>query len=372
MKSDLTIEELANGYNQGSLSPSDLAVAEWKLANDTSFAEAVEMDALVNEVVVGNALANVRDQMASDLSNIEQVRKTKIKLGVTLGLLLVGLGLVVTFWNSEEKTTQANQTNNETTKPLIQATTNSITKPIKPTIEAETVTPIATPQKTKTTVTVKESVDKIKPQNIEDTVNIVQDSKPVSTNKKAIAAVQKNKPIIEVNNHKELICNMKFDYKSRPSCYGKDDGTIQVLLSTVSNAEQPFLFSIEELGLKSTGGSFYELKAGEHIVTLQDSKGCTSQRSVIIKEKDCLPESISFNPNYGEVAVLNPNNNDNTHLQVFSRAGVLIFENNFEPEVKITWNGKSIDGNVVNAGTYVGILINSKGEKSTIQLSVIK
>ena len=147
---------------------------------------------------------------------------------------------------------------------------------------------------------------------------------------------------------------------------------IQVKLNSVSGATKPFVFILNESEIKSVGGTFQELAAGSYSLTLKDNEGCSIKKETVVEEKTCLPENVSFNPNYGETALLNQYNDENIHLQIFSRSGVLIFEKNFDPGQAITWNGQSTDGEIVSTGTYVCVLVNEKGEKTTIQASVLK
>ncbi len=376
MKSNLTIEELIQGYNLGTLSPEDLAVAEWKLANEPDFAEAVEADAMVNEVIFGNALADVRQQMSADLSKIEQSRKTNIKVGVAVGVLMVGALLTTVLWNSGEPPAQPPQ---EIKPPIITPDRAAVS--------------IANDDDNSTSEVENEPVEVTKPSittqvptpSVAEKTLLVVDSAPGVVNKPTVEpttvpvvkAVTPSEPIAKPTEQQPTkavtaICDIHFEVKTTASCQDNEDGAIQVLMSSVTGAKEPLLFTIKELGVKSVGGTFHQLAAGEYTITLQDQSGCTTKKTTLIQEKTCLPESVSFNPNYGEVAMLHPTNQNNIHLQVFSRLGVLIFENNFEPGQAITWNGQSKDGAIVSTGTYVCVLINEKGEKSSIQASVLK
>ena len=371
MKSNLTIEELIQGYNLGTLSPEDLAVAEWKLANDPDFAAAVQADAMVNEVVFGNALADVRHQMSADLSTLEQTRKRNIKMGVAAGVLIVGALLTAVVWNSDKAPQQPQQ---ETRTPQVitqkqviptvqrdEAFTPDVQEEPKPSIKSTTTVeePIAVNSVQKTPQLVDTVQAAVKP-----VVPVVADKTPI----KQPVEPQKQLP----TKVEQQVCDLDFNVKTTASCSDNEDGVIQVVMSSVTGAKEPLLFTIKELGVKSVGGTFHELAAGKYTITLEDQAGCTAKKTTLVHEKTCLPESVSFNPNYGEVAMLHPTNQDNIHLQVFSRLGVLIFENNFDPGQAITWNGQSTDGEIVTTGTYVCVLVNEKGEKTTIQASVLK
>ncbi len=377
MKSNLTIEELIQGYNLGTLTPEDLAVAEWKLANEPDFAQAVEADAMVNEVIFGNALADVRQQMSADLSKIEQTRKTNIKVGVAIGVLLVGALVTTVLWNSEEPPVQPPQE----IKPQIItpdcAAVSTVNDDDNSTPEVENE-PVEVTKPTVTTQVPMQSVAEKTPPAVADTAPGVVNKPTVNpTTVPVVKAVTPTEPLAEPTEQQPTkaataICDIHFEVKTTASCQDNEDGAIQVLMSSVTGAQEPLLFTIKELGVKSVGGTFRQLAAGEYTITLQDQVGCTTKKTTLIQEKTCLPENVSFNPNYGEVAMLHPTNQDNIHLQVFSRLGVLIFENNFEPGQAITWNGQSKDGAIVSTGTYVCVLINEKGEKSSIQASVLK
>ena len=219
MKSDLTIEELVVGYNQGDLSANDLAVAEWKLANDPTFANAVEMDAMVNEVVLGNALADVRQQMTNDLSNLEHVRKTKIKVGLTAaGLLLVGSLLTVGLWDTDKKSDQPKQEIKATEKITQQAPTTITTKEEmvakgekdKGVSTSKSLTKIETPVKTETNKSVKKTADPVRQTEQIEVIEEKQQKVVIEQQLQTPEKVIKEKPV----------CNLDFTFKTIASCSG--------------------------------------------------------------------------------------------------------------------------------------------------------
>lgn len=370
MKSDLTIEELINGYNQGSLSAKDLVIAEWKLINDPSFAEAVEVDAMVNEVVLGNALADVRHQMNSDLARLERNRKTKIKTGIAvLTLVILSVILTTVNWATDEQTNDSKSEIEDTeiikiTKEEVQVAPNGNTEPS-----------INFDQNTTNKPTVSEPVisepTKRSNQEIITKDDTVTSKNSTEITKEYVDTTSELKPI-KRSQEITTLCDLNFETKSSASCNNRIDGEIQVLISSVTGATKPFVFKLEELGLESVGGTFLKISPGAYTVTLKDNKGCVLKKDVTVEEKKCLPDNISFNPNYGEVARINVTDHDIVHLQVINRLGVIVFQKNIDPNEALEWNGHTISGEVTSAGSYVCILVNSKGEKSTIQLSVLK
>lgn len=370
MKSQLTIEELAQGYNLGNLSPEELAVAEWKLANEPAFTEAVEMDAMVNEVVFGNALADVRQQITSDLVRLEQVRKNNIKLGIALGIVLVGTVLSIGYWNANKKVKQPQP------QKVIEQPKETAVEKVVPTVEQAMVTPTEKTTNHKTqiaapTTALVEQVNSVSEKTEEVLVDTVRAAKKMVEVEELPEQPKKAQPIV-APEVKTISCDLDFDFKTTPSCSEKRDGTIQVLMSSISGGTTPFKFKLEELAIESVGGSFLDLKPGKYTTTLKDSRGCVVSKQTTVPEKDCLPKDISFNPYYGEVAMLNTHLDDIIRIQILNRSGVVIFEKNVASVEELTWKGETTSGETVRSGTYVCIFVNSKGERSTIQIRVLQ
>ena len=84
--------ELIDQYLEGKLTGEEKLLFDQRMSMDTDFRDLVEAQSVVNEIIIGDELLNIRDQISSDLSTSSKSGQTKWWLA-GFGLLL-GFGIV--------------------------------------------------------------------------------------------------------------------------------------------------------------------------------------------------------------------------------------------------------------------------------------
>lgn len=97
--------ELIDQYLDGRLEGAEKLSFEQRMSNDFDFNELVEAQSLVNEIIIGDELLNIREKIKIDLNSSGKANNTKWIAG---GIILI-LGLVIGYFYFTENTKQIAQ-----------------------------------------------------------------------------------------------------------------------------------------------------------------------------------------------------------------------------------------------------------------------
>ena len=363
MKIDKTIEELIEGYNEGSLSREEILWVEEKIKSDVSFAEEVALDKQLKEIVVGSAFADLRSQMDKDLSQIENRRKYKI-VAASIGAIILLSALVYTYtFTSSEENTHIQKMPSEVITTEASTEVVIVAKEEFPIQEEKIVINEELPEKKNIieATTIQETIDEV----VSDEHTVAPISEPVEKE------IVKTDVVVEIPKTIDVApCNLQFDIASSPTCLGQFEGQITVVSNTIRGFTKPYHFVLNG-GLQNELGQFKDLTSGVYTITMVDAQNCEKSKEVEVKTKSCLPKEVSFNPVYGEKAELIEAEGD-VKMSIFNRAGVLIYESIVESGNKTTWSGVTTDGGNAAVGLYICVLQKEDQTKETVQISLLR
>ncbi|MGZ3862130.1 MAG: T9SS type B sorting domain-containing protein [Bacteroidia bacterium] len=136
------------------------------------------------------------------------------------------------------------------------------------------------------------------------------------------------------------------------SCYGKNDGTIEL---TVSGGNFPYAFNWSN-GI--TVEDLINLSNGTYSVNVTDSKGCTANGSASI----ALPQELKLSDTYTNVTC---NSGTNGAIDLIATGGVLPYT--------YAWSNGSASQNLsgLSSGQYTVLVTDANGCKATIPLGIL-
>lgn len=356
MTFDLETYELIDRYLKGLLSDEERILFEKQQNENPAFAEEVKLQTLINDLVLEKGLADIRTKVGEDLSNAKGGSwfKTSILFAGAFCLIAAGATYYYSYYSKEEVSSNLKVT--EEAKKEDKGVSTG------PAISLKEV------QKDKNepsgnSVLAKEAVSGSLPNNTSiavkggdlQQVNIVEDKiKPQGDYLK-----ENEIKIIEPAPQQEPCENIIFEAISESSCFQKQTGKIQILISGIKGGRKPYAYSINgnDFGL----GSIYQnLGEGDYLVQVKDSRGCISERQIHINEKPCVEFSdYSFNPSV-ETWKFPLNEYESGTITITDISGRIIYSNKISPSD--SWNGRSLNGDTQESGSYLYI-IESNGIK---------
>lgn len=159
------------------------------------------------------------------------------------------------------------------------------------------------------------------------------------------------------------------------SCLDFPNGKISYDPKTVEGGEPPYRFSLDN-GLSFTKANQFEaLSPGIYYLTIEDKRGCqyTLEEGFEVKPGECNEtKEYAFAPEQGETCKFLFAQNRDGHLQIFNREGVLIYSISIRNGFPIEWNGQSNQGVGVTMGSYRFIFEDLKGKTTRGNITLVK
>lgn len=143
------------------------------------------------------------------------------------------------------------------------------------------------------------------------------------------------------------------------SSFSGSDGSISI---AISGGAPPYAI---QWNTGQNTSNLYNLTAGSYTVTITDSNGCVTERTIILTEPQDLDMPTGYTPNgdgYNDLFVVDgldayPNNT----FMVFNRWGSVVYDRlNYTND----WAGENTRGEQLPNGTYFVILTINKGERT--------
>lgn len=359
---DLETYELIDRYLKGLVSGEEKILFEKQQNENPAFAEEVELQILINELVLEKGLADIRAKVGEDLSDAKNVSWFKTAILCTGVICLVTGGVL--YYSSKEKTNskelkEVGGYNNEH---------NNVHSNEQSTVS---IVPLKEVQKNKNTFERNVGLKK------EDTLSLVSSNTGVAVRDRGLKQVvvvdttttttttlvdspKENKiKIMEPVSQQEPCGGIIFEVNSEASCLQKQTGKIQILISSIKGGSKPYAYSI--------GGNDFSLESinqmlgkGDYLVQVKDNKGCISEKQIRINEKSCVEFiDYSFNPQV-ETWKFPLNEFENGAIVITDISGRVIYSNKIASSD--SWNGRSLNGDIQLPGSYLYI-IESNGIK---------
>ncbi|MFL5729660.1 MAG: hypothetical protein ACJ75J_09275 [Cytophagaceae bacterium] len=367
MKEERERFDLIERYLQDSLSGEEKALAEDKIKNDASFAEEVETARLVNSVVIGAGMDQLRDRMSEDIAKLDLKNKNRFKGWAGGTILFLGLCTAAYFYLGKQ---------DKSDTISLQQNTNSNTVRANPEINVPSQDPskksfqkISSDQGN-TIIAQQDSVLTHTPDQFKITDEISKD--PDSSFSKS---VQPQAGITVQNNQQQqnTACNLSFRPVANATCQGESKGSIQIGQSSIQGAHGSCVFMMATTGEESNSGNFYELPEGMYTIIMKDQAGCSVKREVIIASKNCtVKKSFSLNPDAGEIVKIPFSDGESGRFTIYNHSGIVIFKGRFGSGESGEWTGTDMNGGIADIGMYTCIQEFTGGKTSTIQITVIR
>lgn len=372
MRPELETYELIDRYLNEELRGEELLSFEKQMKEDASFAQEVEHQKLVNQVVIGSEMDMLREKIKGDIADIDRGKGNIIQqwFGGLLGLLIVG-SVGYFFLNQEIKSEKKSivaktvlaKTEEKESMPLAakQERIASIKKKkgepkdIKKPLE-EPKTEIKTPAEV----------------SLEPSRETTIPSKQADTKENSISL----NPFYSSPPEKDLKVNcdevkIRANALIQGTCQGEQEGIITIYPDHIQGGTGPYLLSINKRDALTSQEVFSGLAAGQHVIVIKDKAGCISTQEIVIPEKDC-PKMKRFviNPDLGEIWKLPVRDSESGTLTVASRSGMIVYKSAFGYHNNNEWNGTDMSGAVVGTGVYIYVIEYSNGKKENGQITI--
>ena len=358
MMHDENTYQLIDQYLAGELKGGDLSAFQERLNSDADFAELVENHQLVQELIKGQQLANVKSMMDVDFKEGKVQQNNAKKWWWFGGLLAIGVLFSVAVYNQNTK--NINQIITPDKPHTLVLTSPEKSQNIE---ESSVVEKLDGSQKTTKAEEKSVSVKAVDSNIVEEQIVVTPVlSEPQVDIVKPLKTSVENVVENEIKPSKvEVICaiDARALVNVQPSCSDENTGSIVIQLQKVVNATKPYQFKIEDAYGKTIvqqNATFTALMSEYYNVTLIDANNCTQDlaRDVFVDIEDCKKkETDSFNPNYGEVFELPSPKEDGAIITIYSKYGREVYQSTLSSNSQEVWDGKNKNGEPVEAGIYI-------------------
>jgi hypothetical protein len=361
MKQEIEISEWIENFLNGDLTADERAIFRKKLEEDPDFVHEVELHRQLRNIISDGAYLNIKSELKSiHLGKIRITKRIKRITGFGVGGLIIGVILlwVQPGWQNREKN------NNE---QLVSVQEDSMDVQIQE-------TPLT--QKNQETASIINSrapsadqnpvVDKIPDITFQaDTVlakeeirtGVPVENKEPKTEKQVSEPVSENKPIpakpeaIVYSDCRKV--KIEGSFLESESCNDKPTGSIVIDRQTVTGGQAPYTFSMSRANFRDTL-LFSGLYPGSYAVYARDANNCIRRIGLaLIRSVDCtnIYQAV-FAPLRGEIWTIPVDPDRSGTLNIFSKAGILVYSVRFTGSEPVTWSGTTISGQALPMGIY--------------------
>jgi hypothetical protein len=367
---DSHIYDQIDQYLKGILSDQEMVDFEEKMQSDAALAEEVEMQKLLNDLILEKSLADIRKKVGQDFSDgAVSSGQGRIPWLPVAGMLLIASGIFLYF-----------QYKNPATKIISRRVSEESLAADNPAAEirlsGEKSDHSSPPGK------IKENIQSGKKDSDFRTTSIQSEQIEYQTTDLELKTSEQEKLNIQdvvtpekavgnQNKNLDIPCpEIRFEVKSSPSCRNKETGTIQILISGIYGGEKPYRFSIA--GNDFSGESLLsQLGAGNYITAVKDNRGCKTEKEVVVSQVTC-PEykDYSFNPET-ENWNIPLTGQESGNIKIADKNGTIVFSAKISNGSPGEWNGTSLQGEVLESGTYLYLIQTTEGEIRQGYISIL-
>lgn len=388
MKKEIEINEWIESYLSGNLPEDEMNDFQSRMKEDPSFAKEVEMHKQIHEIIENGTYIHIRNELKSiHLKKIKFFNSIRRISFFVTGGLIVGLVMFLVLKNQNESNEVAGKT-----------TDNSIQQESADTMQEHTkVIPSQSPVKNSKSQLQAEKPVTGESKNTKNNAEINQD---INENQSIFINNQPNSdahtPDInsinadnasdnqsnsdhtqdapEVENIIKTDCDkVKIEAViiELESCNNKPTGSITIDRKTISGGRPPYAFSLNKDKFYDTL-VFSALYPGNYSVFVKDGNDCTGIIGVArIGSTDCTYQAV-FAPLKGETWTVPADPNKEGMLQIFSKAGLLVFSSRIPENETFLWNGETISGGQLPMGIYMFEIRYSDGNIFTGTVTILK
>lgn len=376
MRPDLEQYYLIDQYFDNKLKGEELTAFEEQLQNNTSFAEEVAEQRMLNNLILEAELKDVRNQITQDLANIQNPSFFRMNwqwIGIGLLSLLTALYFIIP---SADNTNQVIV--QQSSVPAIENENKSTTEVPKEKEHTKRTSGTEKNIQTKQSVPATEvSAHKI----TAATTNTIQPAK----NTEALTPITNtstnvnNTPAIETKaseTAKTIDCSLTkiaFSVSTETACINSETGSIHI--DKVSGGIAPYAYTVNNKKTKEK--SISDLPAGTYTVKISDRNGCSTERIATVLEKNCTPAiqqglKFNINPTIGETCSIPFDTDKKGNVTIYNRSGKIIHHDTNPSSDYVEWAGTDGYGALADAGLYVYLIEYTDGTKVTGEVNIIR
>lgn len=364
MREELETYHLIDRYLNQELRGEELLSFKRKLKEESSFAEEVQHQQLVNEVVRGSHFDSLRAQMQKDISSLDAgTSKAKWWIGGLLGLTLVA-GLSYLYYTPEVKD-----------KITTVVSKNHQPEAAETVVAEEKKSPLVK-EKKKDQPSYKELPQDALSKEENASAEIPTETNTPSEESKDQNVTETINPFYNVPSEKSFRANCdEVKIMASPivqgSCKGEPNGSIIIYPDKIKGGIAPYKIAVDENSILQSKEIFSGLEAGAHLILIKDKSGCISTQEVIVPEKDCPKmNTYAIQPEIGETWKIPVSDFESGTLSIFSASGSMIYKSTFGNQGIQEWNGTDRSGSLLPSGTYIYILEFTSGKKENGQINI--
>lgn len=392
MNAEFEKYHLIDRYLRGELDPEEMEAFENRLHSDIDFAEEVENQSNVNELISANSYHNLRQQISSDIRLLEKkeyVRKWIGRSFILLTLVFISGYIILRSLNTNSSSiVQSEDTNlrTELHEKYHKDPNHSISTVASDSISIESIDGKSENKLERPDVAEpdleKYSVDTLK-QASETTESKIQEKDSIIKEKTVLAPSKQNDlkedSILEIKNLPILSditedcksVSLKAKWKIEEACLNENNGSIMVDEQSVTGGKKPYLKTLIDGNTSVEISSFNNLPSGVYILNITDGSGCNAKWTIYVGEKHCFEKYVSISPDHGESWEFNGIDGESYYLSILNRAGQLVYKSGLL-NGSTTWNGTSNSGSMAEAGLYIFIIEYTNGETVNGQITIMR
>ena len=378
---NIDLYELIERYLLNKASPEETAEIERRIKSDPSFAKEVQLNRDMQQLVTDHSLLSIKQ----DLNKIRTTRISKIKSRNTFyrnlfisssGVIIITISSILLFNKKDiavrpvPETLEVSGTLDDTSLYLSERENLKKTEQLKEQKTTAIITDVNSAgdtinaKKTTSGYYVSDSAINRKIEPVEK-VKTGEDKSLAEPRKPHTASTD-----IIPQEKQVLPCNLSADYLKEPSCNNKATGLIKLIENSVTGGTAPYQFALN--GIFSDSLVYRNLLPGLYNIAIRDAKNCIKEwKYVEIEKINCFGE-FKFAPLYGEVWKIPVETGYPGVLTITNKNGIIVYQLKFDGLSEATWNGMSINNQMLPMGAYPFIINYQNGNVFRGTITIVK
>ncbi|MFN6945514.1 MAG: hypothetical protein ACK4ND_11240 [Cytophagaceae bacterium] len=372
--------EQIDKYLAGELNPEERIALEKKIDNDSDFALEVEAQRIANEMILGQELLMLKDQMKTDL---------KPKTGFNfyyLAIFLMIASLAGALYLSSGTVKHEAEEPAKEQKPLPAKEKSEAVpdEPLKKEVNSG-ITTIANNTKKENKITKDNPERKVfilpdTTQNIEQ----ISTSEPKDTLKKqnlTVDPLSQNTPdkpsdIHQVEKEAIIDCSgitITAEVKAGPTCPDDQKGRIEIVKESIKGSKGPYLFRLNDSGNFTKETEFFYLNQGTYTLYIKDGNDCIKilAKAVEVETKECGRNlNFTFSPTTEYAWPIPVPEGKSATIKIVSKTGMVVYQALADNAAE--WTGLDLNGNEVSSGYYIFVLEYPDGKVEQGSITILR
>ena len=364
--------DLIERYLNDTLSADEKSAVETQLKNDISFYNEVAAHRAANEIIVDNALLDVKKELRKiHTENFPKPNYRKFYYG--LGALAVGALLIgILFLNRDSKSEkQVNYVEQKTVKndlspsksdtiksesgneqKIVKANKNEYVSVTSGAKQEKIIAEFPIKSSSEPNVNTEESKKLLNEQNNKsekDLINKIIENKNSKDNKENLELTNEANPRISPCDASML----KLDFSTFNSCEGQKNG-ILIFNDQTLRGTPPYKFSIDGGNTFHSSNQFNNQGPGNYLLVVMDQQNCKSEPvEAQVEKNSCNYIVVPQQQKYWDVP-LERFEGQQVLLKIMNgRTGKIVYQKRLSPTNSYTWMGVDDNNNPLAIGAYV-------------------